>query len=79
MRIKTTALLLSALLPLSALAMSEQAQQGRQQGMQGQKLSKGKWDKISNRLKRSATRKKSEKLTLEPRKCSSVKPLGLIV
>lgn len=42
MRIKTTVLLLSALLPLSALAMPEQTQQqGRQQGMQGQKAQQG--------------------------------------
>lgn len=37
MRIKATALLLSALLPLSVMAMPEQGQQqGRQQSMQGQ-------------------------------------------
>lgn len=46
MRIKATALLLSALLPLSVLAMPEQ--QGQQKGMQGQKAQQGQMGQQNN-------------------------------
>ena len=55
MRIKATVLLLSALLPLSVMAMPEQGQQqGRQQGMQGQSNQQLQKNQQSNKSQKTS-------------------------